>query len=150
MNVYATTKQDFVKFNNTKELFKELYNVCLLFKETDHYYYCYCRRLRSQTVKCTLCKFDDAFDDKSYEKYLITYRSNSEKLQKVVNIYWNFVQQIKKEDQSALDFFNKEYVWTFRNCRNHIDMRSTLDEIIERNEELITSNRLEKFLDNFV
>ena len=34
--------------------------------------------------------------------------------------------------------------------RNHIDMRSTLDEIIEHNEELITSNGLQKFLDNFV
>ena len=29
-------------------------------------------------------------------------------------------------------------------------MRSTLDEIIEHNEELITSNGLQKILDNFV
>ena len=150
MNVYATSKQDFVKFNNARELFKELYNVCLLFKETDHYYYCHCRKLRSQFVKCSLCKFGDIFDDKSYERFLITYRNEPEKLQKVVDIYWNFVQNIKKEDQSALDYFNKEYVWTFRDYRNHVDMRSTLDEIIEHNEELITSNGLQKILDNFV
>ena len=150
MNVYATTKQDFIKFNNVRELFRELYNICLLFKETEHWYYCNCRKLRPNRIKCTLCKFDDAFDDKSYERFLITHRNNPEKLQKIVDIYWNFIQQIKKEDQSALDFFNKEYVWTFRDYRQHIDLRSTLDEIIEHNEELISSNGLEKFLENFV
>ena len=150
MNVYATTKQDFIKFNNVRELFRELYNICLLFKETEQWYYCNCQKLRPNRIKCTLCKFDDAFDDKSYERFLITHRNNPEKLQKIVDIYWNFIQQIKKEDQSALDFFNKEYVWTFRDYRQHIDLRSTLDEIIEHNEELISSNELEKFLENFV
>ena len=150
MNTYAVTKEDFIKFNNAKELFRELYNVCLLFKETDHYYYCYCRRLRSQVVKCSLCKFSVIFNDKSHERFLITHRNKPEKLQEIVDIYWNFVKQIQKEDKSALEFFNKEYVWTFRDYRSHIDMRSTLDEIIEHNEELISSNGLEKFLDNFV
>ena len=65
-------------------------------------------------------------------------------------MYWNFIQQIKKENPSALDFFNKEYVWTYRNYRDCIDIRCELDEIIQHNEELITSNGLEKFLENFV
>ena len=97
-----------------------------------------------------MCKFEDEFDDKSYEKFLITNRNNEEKLQQVVDIYWNFIQEIKKEDQSALDFFNKEYVWTFRDYRQGVDIRSTLDEIIEHNEELITSNGLAKFLEHYV
>ena len=87
MNVYAKTKEEFIKFNNSRELFKELYNVCMLFKNSDHWYYCNCKKLRSVNIKCGLCKFDDIFDDKSYEKYLITHRHDAEKLQKVVDIY---------------------------------------------------------------
>lgn len=150
MNVYASEKKDFIKYENVKQLFKELYNVCQLFKETGHHYYCYCRNLRSKAVKCTLCKFDDFFDNKSVEKYLLTYRKNEEKLQKAVDEYWNFIQKIKREDHSALDFFNKEYVLAFRDYRQGIDMRSTLDEIIQHNEELIVKNGLEKFIEIFV
>ena len=97
MNAYAKTKEEFIKFNNARELFKELYNVCMLFKNTDHWYYCYCRQLRSKNVKCTLCKFDDSFDDKSKEKYMINYRHNVEKLQAIVDIYWSFVQELQKK-----------------------------------------------------
>lgn len=97
-----------------------------------------------------MCKFDDAFDDKSYEKFLLTHRKDQEKLQQIVDVYWNFIQKIQKEDRSALDFFNKEYVWTFRDYRQGIDMRSTLDEVIEHNEELITSNGLDTFLEIFL
>lgn len=150
MNVHATTKHDFIKFANAKELFRELYNVCLLFKEKDHFYYCYCRTTRSQIVKCNLCKFDDLFDDKSYEKFLLTHRNDIEKLQTVVDIYWEFIQKISKEHRTALDFLNQDYVWTFRDYRNHIEMRSELNEIIEHNEELISANGLEKFLEVFV
>lgn len=42
MKVYASDKQNFIKYENVKQLFKELYNVCMLLKETEHYYYCYC------------------------------------------------------------------------------------------------------------
>ena len=150
MNVHATTKQDFIKFDNAKELFRELYNVCLLFKETDHFYYCYCRTTRSQIVKCNLCKFDDLFDNKSHERFLLTHRNDMDKLQTYVDIYWQFVQKISKEDKNALNFLNQDYVWSFRDYRNQISMRSTIEEIIEHNEELISANGLEIFLKNFV
>ena len=150
MNVHATTKQDFIKFDNAKELFRELYNVCLLFKETDHFYYCYCRTTRSQIVKCNLCKFDDLFDNKSHERFLLTHRNDMDKLQTYVDIYWQFVQKISKEDKNALNFLNQDYVWSFRDYRNQISMRSTIEEIIEHNEELISANGLEIFFKNFV
>ena len=150
MNAYAKTKQEFIKFGNTRELFKELYNVCMLFKNADHWYYCNCRNLRSQKIKCTLCKFDDSFDDKTKEKYMIMYRHDVEKLQKVIDIYWSFVQQMQKEDPSALDFFNKEYVWTFRDYKQGIDSRCDLDQIIESNEEVINSSGLEHFFKHYI
>ena len=150
MNAYAKTKEEFIKFNNSKELFKELYNVCMLFKNSDHWYYCSCRNLRSQKIKCELCKFDDSFDDKFKEKYMITYRHNIEKLQELVDTYWYHIVKIQKQDPSALDFFNKEYVWTFRDYRNCIDIRCELDEIITHNEEIINSSGIDHFLKHYI
>ena len=150
MNVYAKTKEEFIKFSNTKELFKELYNVCLLFKNSESWFYCSCRNLRSGTIKCQMCNFDDSFDDKSKEKYMITFRNDASKLQKLVDIYWSHILKIRQQDPSALDFFNKEYVWTYRDYRNHIDMRSTLDEIITSNEEIISSSGIDVFLQHYI
>ena len=150
MNVYAKTKQEFIKYNNARELFKELYNVTMLFKNSDHWYYCYCRNLRAQKIKCGLCKFDDCFDDKYKEKFMITYRNDVEKLQEIVNIYWSYVQKIKEQDESALDFFCKEYVWTFRDYRQCIDSRSELDQIIDSNEEIINKHGLTYFFKHYI
>ena len=150
MNVYAKTKQEFIKYNNARELFKELYNVTMLFKNSDHWYYCYCRNLRAQKIKCGLCKFDDCFDDKYKEKFIITYRNDVEKLQEIVDIYWSYVQKIKEQDESALDFLCKEYVWTFRDYRQCIDSRSELDQIIDSNEEIINKHGLTYFFKHYI
>ena len=150
MNVYAKTKQEFIKYNNARELFKELYNVTMLFKNSDHWYYCYCRNLRAQKIKCGLCKFDDCFNDKNKEKFMITYRNDVEKLQEIVDIYWSYVQKIKEQDKSALDFFCKEYVWTFRDYRQCIDSRSELDQIIDSNEEIINKHGLTYFFTHYI
>ena len=101
-------------------------------------------------MKCNLCKFDDLFEDKSHERFLLTHRNDVEKLQTYVDIYWQFVQKISEEDKNALDFLNQDYVWKFRDYRNHIEMSSDIDEIIEHNEEVISANGLEKFLEVFV
>lgn len=146
MNLHALEKKDFIKYNNVKQLFKELFNICKLF-EADHFYYCYCHR--SKTPECALCKFSKFFENKSVEKYLISYRNDEEKLLKTVDEYWVFICNIKKEDATALDFFNKEYMWTFRDYRQGIDIRTTLNEIIEDNEGLIKRNGLENFLKAF-
>ena len=150
MNVYAKTKQEFIKYNNARELFKELYNVTMLFKNSDHWYYCYCRNLRAKKIKCGLCKFDDCFDNKYKEKFMITYRNDVEKLQEIVDIYWSYVQKIKEQDESALDFFCKEYVWTFRDYRQCIDSRSELDQIIDSNEEIINKHGLTYFFKHYI
>ena len=80
---------------------------------------------------------------------MISYRNDEEKLLKTVDEYWVFICNIKKEDATALDFFNKEYMWTFRDYRQGIDIRTTLNEIIEDNEDLIKRNGLENFLKAF-
>ena len=147
MDVYAKTKEEFIKFNNSKEVFKELYNVCMLFKNSDHWYYCNCEKLK---VKCALCKFDQAFDDKSKEKYMVKYRDDVEKLQKLVDIYWSYIVSIQKEDATVLNFFNKEFVWAYRDYKNCIDYKCDLDEIIESNEEIINSSGLDHFFKHYI
>ena len=41
---------------------------------------------------------------------------------------------------NALDFFKKEYVWSFRDYRNGTDLSMTLQEIIDSTDELIRFN----------
>ena len=150
MNIYATSKENFITSENPQKVFRELCNLCLLLKNESVNYYCYCHRLRSKTVKCGLCKFSDALDDKCYDKFLLTHRQDLDKLKEIAETYWKFIQNIRKEDASALDFFNKNYSWNFRDYRQGLDLHCDLDQIIEHNEELITSNGLEFFFQHYV
>ena len=147
MNAYAKTKEEFIKFNNARELFKELYNVCMLFKNSDHWYYCNCQKLKS---KCALCQFDNKFDDKNLEKYMVKYRHDVEKLQDVVTIYWTSVRKVQKEDPDTLDFFNKEYIWSHRDHRHCRYLSCDLEQIIQSNEEIINSSGLDHFFKHFI
>ena len=85
------------------------------------------------------------FYDNGAEKYLLTYRNNEEKLLKVVDNYWVFICKIKKSDNTALDFFNKEYTWNFRDYRQGIDISMSLEEVIKSNNELIELNGLDQY-----
>ena len=81
---------------------------------------------------------------------MITHRNNVEKLQEIVDIYWSYVKKIKQEDESALNFFCKEYVWTFRDYKQGIDSRCELDQIIESNEEIINKHGLTYFFKHYI
>lgn len=146
MNIYASEKKDFIKYENVQQLFKELFNICKLFDAHSHFYYCYCHR---NNGKCDLCKFSDFFYDTGRERYLLTYRNNEKKFLKIVDNYWFFVCKIKKSDHTALDFFNREYTRNFKDYRNGIDISMKLDEIIKSENELIELNGLKKYLDFF-
>ena len=41
---------------------------------------------------------------------------------------------------SALDFLKKEYVWSFRDYRNGIELSMNLQEVIDSIDELIKVN----------
>ena len=126
------------------QLFKELFNVCKLFDAEGHFYYCYCNG------RCDLCEFSKYFYDNGAEKYLLTYRNNEEKLLKVVDNYWVFICKIKKSDNTALGFFNKEYTWNFRDYRQGIDISMSLEEVIKSNNELIELNGLDQYFIYFL
>ena len=41
---------------------------------------------------------------------------------------------------SALDFFKKEYVWSFHDYRNGVELSTNLQEVIDSTDELIRLN----------
>ena len=41
---------------------------------------------------------------------------------------------------NALDFFKREYIWSFRDYRNGRDLSMTLQEVIDSTNELIRLN----------
>ena len=41
---------------------------------------------------------------------------------------------------NALDFFKREYIWSFRDYRNDRDLSMTLQEVIDSTDELIRLN----------
>ena len=47
---------------------------------------------------------------------------------------------------SALDFFKKEYVWSFRDYRNGVELSMNLQEVIDSTNELIRLNGKEGYL----
>ena len=56
-------RKDFLKFESTSELHKELTNILLLATEDSCFFYCYCSKM-SDGIKCDLCDlchflFDD-------------------------------------------------------------------------------------------
>ena len=148
MNLFAEKKEDFIKYGgDVKKLFRELYNVCKLFSDSC-FYYCYCDREKS--IKCGLCQFDELFYDKSFEKYLLTHRNDEKKLLKVVDNYFIFICKIQKEDPNALNFLDKEYVWSFTDYNSGVKIQQDIDELIENNEDLIERNGLKNFIKAFV
>ena len=61
MNVYATEIKNFIKYENANQLFRELYNVCLLFVESN-FWYCFCYKNQGKNAnyvnlaKCFMMK----------------------------------------------------------------------------------------------
>lgn len=95
--------------------------------------------------KCDLCKFSEFFHDNTAIKYLFTYRNNKQKLLKMLDNYWFFVSKISRTDRTALDFFNTEYTWKFKDYRKCKEIEMTLDEVITSDFDMIELNGVENF-----
>lgn len=127
MNVHASTKTDFIKYEKVLDLFKTLYSVCKTFNANGHYYYCYCNRKGNQ---CFLCKFGEYVYYNKMDKEVLLNRENEQKLLDIAYKFWFHIQKIKSDDASSLAFFNKEYLEA-----NHTQV--TLDQVIENNIKLL-------------
>ena len=139
MNVNMFSKKNFIKYDNVEKLYYELSNIVNLAANTCHTFYCYCKETSCFCFtkrKCTLCKFCRSFfannglDNMSLEEFLI----------RLVDLFWPYFRKMRLFKPSALDFFKKEYVWSFRDYRNGTDLSMNLQEVIDSTNKSIRLN----------
>ena len=76
----------------------------------------------------------------SLEEFLIRNRNNEQNLLRLVDLFRPYFRKMRLFKLSALDFFNKEYVWSFRDYRNGVELSMNLQEVIDSTNELIRLN----------
>ena len=74
------------------------------------------------------------------EEFLIQNRNNEQNLLRLADLFWPYLRKMGLFETYALDFFKKEYVWSFRDYRNGTDLSMTLQEVIDSTDELIRLN----------
>ena len=149
MNFNMVSKKAFIKYDNVEKLYYELSNIVHLAANTCHIFYCYCKETSCFCFtkrKCTLCKFCSLFftnngiDNMSLEEFLIRNRNNEQNLLHLVDLFGPYFRKMRLFKPSALDFFKKEYVWSFRYYRNSIELSMNLQEEIDSTNKLIKLN----------
>ena len=154
MNFNMVSKKAFIKYNNVEKSYYELSNIVHLTANICHIFYCYCKETSCFCFtkrKCTLCKFCSLFftnngiDKMSLEEFLIQNRNNEQNLLRLVDLFWHYFRKMRLFKPSALDFFKKEYVWSFRDYRNGIELSMNLQEVIDSTDELIKLNGEENY-----
>ena len=76
----------------------------------------------------------------SLEEFLIRNRNNEQNLLRLVHLFWPYFRKMRLFKPSALDFFKKEYVWSFRYYGNSIELSMNLQEEIDSTNKLIKLN----------
>ena len=140
-------KHDFIRYNSTSELHKELTNILLLATEDSNFFYCYCDKFsetRSKCDLCALCEFlfddDNLMDGLPPKKFLQLNYDNRVKLEEFASKISPFFKRIERNDRRALEFFEKEYVWTLKDYSSATYYSMTLTEIIENDKDLVKNN----------
>ena len=141
-------RKDFLKFESTTELHKELTNILLIATDESNYFYCYCNERR----KCNLydlCSYlygnENLMEGLPPKKFLQLNYAKREKLENFVNRIFPFFVRMEYFDKRSLDFFNKEYVWSSKNYNDSTYSTLTLTEIIDNDKEFVKNNS--KFFD---
>ena len=134
-------RKDFLKFELTSELHKELTNILLLTTEDSNFFYSYCVKAGRKCDLCDLCHFlsddNNLMEGLPPNKFLQLNYANREKLDdfadKIFLIFEHF-------DKRSLDFFNKEYEWVLKDYSTATYHTLTLTEIIDCDKEFVKNN----------
>ena len=81
----------------------------------------------------------------SLDKFLIRNRNSKTNLLHLMDLFWPYFRKMKLFKPRALDFFNKEYIWSFCDYRNGLDLSQNLQESIDSIEEMIRLNGEETY-----
>ena len=139
--------EEFIKYNTTVELHRELTNITLLCLDTDEsYFYCYCNE---EIGDCDLCglieflanPFDENFMDGLYPReFLKRNYNNRNKLEEFSFGILPFFQKMKMNQEKCLEFFKQRYHWSMKDRIHGTTHSMTLEEVIENDIEMIEQN----------
>ena len=145
MNVYAEkqisliiTYKDLLHYDTVYDLFKSLYNFCKMLKFRQHLEYCYCN---CTPEKCSLCLFSNFIIEYNMQDSLLFYRTNERQLLEIVQMFQFYIDKIKTAMKrypigyNVLAFFEREYVWKYKN----VTMR--LDEVIRNDIDIFEESK---------
>ena len=137
-------RKDFLKFESTSELHKELTNILLLMTEDSNFFYCYCVKAGRKCDLCDLCHFlsddDNLMEGLPPNKFLQLNYANREKLDDFADKIFPFFERMEHYDKRSLDFFNKEYEWVLKDYSTATYHTLTLTEIIDSDKEFVKNN----------
>ena len=137
-------KEHFLKFDSTEKLHCELANIMLISSESSNYLYCYCKNNDKQCDLCDLvhflCSTENLIDGLPPAKFLKFYHSSREKLESFRNRIFPFFEMIDHSCSYALDLFNKECGWVYKDIQEGSYLTMTLTEIIDSDKELVKNN----------
>ena len=137
-------RKDFLKFESTSELHKELTNILLLATEDSNFFYCYCEKGGRKCDLCDLCYF--LFDDNNLmeglrpKKFLQLNYNKREKLEEFPDKIFPFLEEWNVTTNVPLIFFNKEYEWILKDYSTAAYHTLTLTEIIDSDKEFVKNN----------
>ena len=135
----------YITYTNTTELHRELTNIVLLSIEEDFYFYCYCGEENGECGLCSLANFlVDLYHRNKIEglpprKFLAVNHNNKEKLEVFASKIVCFFDKIEKENKSSLEFFQKNYCWSLRDCSTGQTSYLELDDCVQ-NEISVAKN----------
>ena len=140
-------KHDFIRYDSTSELHKELTNILLLATEDSNFFYYYCDKFSETIPKCDLCALcdflfgdDNLMDGLPPKEFLQLNYNNRVKLDELASKISLFFKRIECNDKRALEFFDKENVWTLKDYSSGTYYSMTLTEIIENDKDLVNNN----------
>ena len=90
-------RKNFMKFESTSELHKELTNILLLATEDSNFFYCYCEKNGRKCDLCDLCHY--LFDDNNLmeglppKKFLQLNYDKREKLEEFADKVFHFLKE---------------------------------------------------------
>ena len=142
---------EFIKYDTTTELHRELTNVLLLCLDTDEsYFYCYCGEEFGDCDLCGLIEFfanpfEENFIDGLYPReFLKRNYNNRDKLEEFSLKILPYFQKMKMNQEKCLEFFQQRYYWSTRDRNDGTTHSMTLEEVIENDIEMIEQNFLDR------
>ena len=128
----------YINYDSTSQLHRELTNIVLLcVEDSSSLYYCYCGEEYGDCGLCQMTLFStDPFEENLMEgltprKFLAKNYNKRARLEEFALKILPFFEKMDKDHDPSLDFFRKDYSWSFREKLTGKTLHVDLDEAVE-------------------